>query len=94
MLIGIVPLLAVSLITAGVLGIIVLSRAGASEKTGAAVEIKFLPEDSSWVVKVYKGHAGDYEAHVYRDGEYQEQASGFASADLAIGWGFTYARMH
>jgi len=94
MLIGLLPLFAVSLFAAGAFGLMFLANYGRSEKTGTAVDIEFLPEDSSWVVKVYKGHAGDYEGHVYRNSEFMAKASGFASSDLAIGWGFTYARTH
>ncbi len=58
---------------------------------GYAVSIDFLPEDSSWVVKVYPV-GSFFEAHVYHAGEFVEKAGGFTSIEEARGWGFARAR--
>lgn len=64
---------------------------GKAPEPGYAIAIDFLPEDSSWVVKIYPT-GNFFEAHVYHAGEFIERASGFSSVDEARGWGFARAR--
>lgn len=86
------PLFVAALLATGALGVALLTgRRPKGSKVGAAVAIEFLPENSSWVVKVYRDR-GLYLAHVYKDAEYLNHRAGFSTIKRAVDWGFAYAR--
>ncbi len=90
-MIAIIPLFAVALGMTAILGVTMLV-AGKRDRPGEVVDMTFLPEDSSWVVKVYADVSNMFEVQVLYAGEFQTRKRGFVSIEKARGWGITYAR--
>lgn len=96
MLLGLIPLAAAALFVTGVAAV-VLATSGKRRRPKRGeievVDIKFLPENSDWVIKVYRSRTF-YEAHVYYAGNFEKKLTGFGSADEAMGAGISWARLY
>ena len=90
-MLAIIPLFAVALGMTAVLGVTLLF-AGKRDRPGEVVDMMFLPEDSSWVVKVYADVSNMFEVQVLHSREFITSKRGFVSIEKARGWGLNYAR--